>query len=152
MNKPTANLDSLVRNEFLDILQEHIEKEEATVFYSIHITSDLDKVSDYLVFIYYGKIILSRDKDSILERHSIIRGGKNLLDNETKKALVVFNENSFGFEWLTSNVKHAYEIFGEEVIYDKVNLEDILIYYTRWYYYNSCVRTAIVIWRYEYNS
>jgi ABC-2 type transport system ATP-binding protein len=131
MDEPTANLDPLVRNEFLEILQEHIEKENATVFYSTHITSDLDKVSDYLVFIYDGKIILSGDKESILEKHKIIRGKKELLDNETKKELVSYSENSFGFDGLTSNVKNAYEVFGEEVVYDKVNLEDILMYYTK---------------------
>lgn len=131
MDEPTANLDPLVRNEFLEILQAHIEKEEATVFYSTHITSDLDKVSDYLIFIYDGKIILEGEKDSILEKHSIIRGSKELLDNDTKRELVSFNENSFGFDGLTSNVKSAYEIFGQEVVYDKANLEDILMYYTR---------------------
>lgn len=131
MDEPTANLDPIVRNEFLDILQDHIEKEEATVFYSTHITSDLDKVADYLVFIYNGNIILKGDKDSILENHSIIRGKKELLDSETKKELISYNENSFGFEALTSNVKNSYEIFGEEVVYDKANLEDILVYYTR---------------------
>jgi ABC-2 type transport system ATP-binding protein len=131
MDEPTANLDPLVRNEFLEILQEHIEKEEATVFYSTHITSDLDKVCDYLVFIYDGKIILKGDKESILEKHSIIRGNKSLLDNETKKALISYNENSFGFDGLTNNIKNSYEIFGEEVVYDKPNLEDLLMYYTR---------------------
>lgn len=131
MDEPTANLDPLVRNEFLEILQEHIEKEEATVFYSTHITSDLDKVSDYLVFIYNGKIILKGEKDIILDNHRIIRGNKNLIDNDTKKELVSFKENQFGFEGLTSNVKSAYEVFGEEVVYDKANLEDILMYYTR---------------------
>ncbi len=131
MDEPTANLDPLVRNEFLEILQEHIEKEEATVFYSTHITSDLDKVCDYLVFIYDGKIILKGDKESILENHSIIRGNKSLLDNETKKALISYNENSFGFDGLTNNIKNSYEIFGEEVVYDKPNLEDLLMYYTR---------------------
>lgn len=131
MDEPTANLDPLVRNDFLEILQEHIEKEEATVFYSTHITSDLDKVGDFLVFIYKGRIILKGDKDTILQSHSIIRGKKSLLDKETKNTLVSYNENSFGFDGLTSNVKSAYEIFGEEVIYDKVNLEDILMYYTR---------------------
>ncbi|MDK2562147.1 ABC transporter ATP-binding protein [Romboutsia sedimentorum] len=131
MDEPTANLDPLVRNEFLEILQEHIEKEEATVFYSTHITSDLDKVCDYLVFIYDGKIILKGDKESILENHSIIRGNKSLLDNETKKALISYNENSFGFDGLTNNVKNSHEIFGEEVVYDKPNLEDLLMYYTR---------------------
>lgn len=131
MDEPTANLDPLVRNEFLEILQEHIEKEEATVFYSTHITSDLDKVSDYLVFIYNGKIILKGERDIILDNHRIIRGNKNLIDNDTKKELVSFKENQFGFEGLTSNVKSAYEVFGEEVVYDKANLEDILMYYTR---------------------
>ncbi|CEH34539.1 ABC transporter ATP-binding protein [Romboutsia lituseburensis] len=131
MDEPTANLDPLVRNEFLEILQEHIEKEEATVFYSTHITSDLDKVSDYLVFIYNGKIIFKGERDIILDNHRIIRGNKNLIDNDTKKELVSFKENQFGFEGLTSNVKSAYEVFGEEVVYDKANLEDILMYYTR---------------------
>lgn len=131
MDEPTANLDPLVRNEFLDIIQEHIDKEEATVFYSTHITSDLDKVSDYLVFIYNGEVILKGDKESILENHKIIRGNKELLDSDTKKELISFNENSFGFEGLTSNIKSAKEIFGEEVVYDKANLEDILMYYTR---------------------
>lgn len=131
MDEPTANLDPLVRNEFLEILQDHIEKEEATVFYSTHITSDLDKVSDYLVFIYNGKIMLKGEKDIILDNHKIIRGNKNLIDYDTKKELVSFKENQFGFEGLTSNAKSAYEVFGEEVVYDKANLEDILMYYTR---------------------
>ncbi|CEK33540.1 MAG: ABC transporter ATP-binding protein [Paraclostridium sordellii] len=131
MDEPTANLDPLVRNEFLDILQEHIEKEDATVFYSTHITSDLDKVADYLVFIFEGKVILYGDKESILENHKIIRGNKELLDIETKKELISYNENSFGFEGLVKNIKSAYEVFGEEVIYDNANLEDILMYYTK---------------------
>lgn len=131
MDEPTANLDPLVRNEFLEILQDHIEKEEATVFYSTHITSDLDKVSDYLVFIYNGKIMLKGEKDIILDNHKIIRGNKNLIDDDTKKELVSFKENQFGFEGLTSNANSAYEVFGEEVVYDKANLEDILMYYTR---------------------
>lgn len=131
MDEPTANLDPIVRNEFIEVLQEHIEKDGVTVFYSTHITSDLDKVGDYLVFIYNGKIILSGDKESILESHRIIRGSKELLDDDTKKAFISYKESSFGFEGLTSNHNVAYEIFGEEVVYDKANLEDILMYYTR---------------------
>ena len=131
MDEPTANLDPLVRNEFMEVLQEHIAKDGVTVFYSTHITSDLDKVGDYLVFIYKGKIILNSDKESILENHRIIRGSKELLDEETKKYLISYNENSFGFDGLTANYKEAFEVFGQEVVYDKANLEDILMYYTR---------------------
>ena len=131
MDEPTANLDPLVRNEFMEVLKEHIDKDGVTVFYSTHITSDLDKVGDYLVFIYKGKIILNSDKETILEKHRIIRGRKELLDDDTKKYLISYNENSFGFDGLTANYKEAFEVFGQEVVYDKANLEDILMYYTR---------------------
>ncbi|MGL6107221.1 hypothetical protein [Romboutsia sp.] len=79
-----------------------------------------------MVFIYKGIIILKGEKDSILDSHSIIRGKKSLLDNDTKKTLLSYNENSFGFDGLTADMKSAFEVFGEDVVYDKVNLEDII--------------------------
>lgn len=130
MDEPTANLDPLVRNEVLEILQERIEEDNATVFFSTHITSDLDKIGDYIVFIYKGAIFLSDTKDNILENHIIVKGKKELLDDETKKIFISIDENTFGFKGLVNNKNKAYEIFGEEVLYDKPNLEDILIYYT----------------------
>ena len=131
MDEPTANLDPLVRNEVLEILQERIEEDNATVFFSTHITSDLDKIGDYLIFIYKGEIFLADNKDNILENHVIVKGKKELLNDETRKIFISINENTFGFDGLVKNKKEAYEIFGEEALYDKPNLEDILTYYTR---------------------
>ncbi|MEG0856672.1 MAG: ABC transporter ATP-binding protein [Terrisporobacter sp.] len=131
MDEPTANLDPLVRNSVLDILQERIEEDNATVFFSTHITSDLDKIGDYLIFIYKGKIFLAGDKDNILQNHVIVKGKKELLTKDSKHVFISVYENSFGFEGMIKDKEKAYEIFGEEVVYDKPNLEDILTYYTR---------------------
>ena len=131
MDEPTANLDPLVRNEVLEMLQERIEEDNATVFFSTHITSDLDKIGDYLVFIYKGKIFLADDKESILQNHVIVKGKNELLQKDTENIFISVNKTSFGFEGLVKNKEKAYEIFGEEVVYDKPNLEDILTYYTR---------------------
>lgn len=131
MDEPTASLDPIIRNKFLEILQEEMEKENLTIFYSTHVTSDLEKCADYIIFIYKGKIILYGEKDEILEQHSIIKGKKELLDNETRKYLISIKTNGFGFEGLTSDKKEAFEIFGNEVIYEKPTLEDIMLYYTR---------------------
>ncbi len=131
MDEPTANLDPLVRNEVLEMLQERIEEDNATVFFSTHITSDLDKIGDYLVFIYKGKIFLDDDKDNILQNHVIVKGKNELLQKDTEEIFISVNKNSFGFEGLVKNREKAYELFGEEVVYDKPNLEDILTYYTR---------------------
>ena len=42
-----------------------------TVFYSTHITTDLDKCADYIVMIYNGKILLKGEKDNILNNQRI---------------------------------------------------------------------------------
>ncbi|WP_342350670.1 AAA family ATPase [Clostridium neonatale] len=55
MDEPTANLDPIIRNEFIEMIQEIMEKENVSVFYSTHITSDLDKCADYIVLIDEGK-------------------------------------------------------------------------------------------------
>ena len=130
MDEPTANLDPRVRSELLEMLQKHIEREEATVFYSTHITSDLEKTADYIVMIYEGKIILTGIKDELLEEHAIIRGTE-LLDMESEKILRGIKINRYGFEGMTSDKNKAFEIFGKEVVYDKATLEDILLFYTR---------------------
>lgn len=131
MDEPTANLDPRVRSELLEMLQKHIEREEATVFYSTHITSDLEKTADYIVMIYEGKIILTGIKDELLEEHAIIRGKTELLDMESEKILRGIKINRYGFEGMTSDKNKAFEIFGKEVVYDKATLEDILLFYTR---------------------
>ena len=131
MDEPTANLDPIVRNEVLEIIQGYMENEELTVFYSTHLTSDLDKCADYIVFVYDGKIVLEGEKDIILEKHSIVKGKNELLDNEIRMEFISVKENSFGFEGIISDKDKAYEIFGEEVIYEKPTLEDIMLYYTR---------------------
>lgn len=131
MDEPTSSLDPIIRNEFLELMQDHIEMDSMTVFYSTHITTDLDKSADYIVMVYNGEILLQGEKDYILDNHVLIKSKKALIDNTIKKQFISLKENAFGFEGLISNKKKAYELFGNEAIYEKCTLEDLLLYYTR---------------------
>ena len=131
MDEPTSSLDPIIRNEFLELMQDHIEMDSMTVFYSTHITTDLDKSADYIVMVYNGEILLQGEKDYILDNHVLIKSKKALIDNTIKKQFISLKENAFGFEGLISNKKIAYELFGNEAIYEKCTLEDLLLYYTR---------------------
>ena len=131
MDEPTSSLDPIIRNEFLELMQNHIEMDSMTVFYSTHITTDLDKSADYIVMVYNGEILLQGEKDYILDNHVLIKSKKALIDNTIKKQFISLKENAFGFEGLISNKKKAYELFGNEAIYEKCTLEDLLLYYTR---------------------
>ena len=131
MDEPTSSLAPIIRNEFLELMQNHMEMDNMTVFYSTHITTDLDKSADYIVMLYNGKILLQGEKDDILANHIIVKSKKNLIDSTVKKEFISLKEYAFGFEGLMANKQKAYDFFGDEVIYEKCTLEDLLLYYTR---------------------
>src|SRR5690606_890528 len=67
MDEPTSGLDPIFRRELLDILQELMVNENQTIFLSTHITNDLDRIADYIVFIYKGRILFQKSMDDIRE-------------------------------------------------------------------------------------
>jgi ABC-2 type transport system ATP-binding protein len=68
LDEPTAGLDPVVRHDLLEELLEVIQDENRSVLLSSHIVGDLEKVSDYVAFLRQGQLILSDDKESILEK------------------------------------------------------------------------------------
>lgn len=85
LDEPTANLDPIFRSEFLQVLQLQMEKDLSTVLYCTHITSDLDKIGDYFVVMDKGEIIFNEDSENIRNNYTIVKGAKELLNEETEK-------------------------------------------------------------------
>lgn len=128
MDEPTSGLDPVFRSEMLDILYSIMQDENKSVFFSTHITTDLEKVADYITFINNGEIIFSALKDSIMENYGLVKGSNELLDKDTKKEFVGIRENSFGFEGLTNNVEKVKKLFKNRILIEKPSLDDILVY------------------------
>ena len=128
LDEPTANLDPTFRSEFLQVLQLQMEKDLSTVLYCTHITSDLDKIGDYFVVMDKGEIIFNEDSENIRNNYTIVKGAKELLNEETKKVFQQIVENKFGFRGISNNKKDAQDIFGKEVLYEMPKIEDILIF------------------------
>lgn len=131
MDEPTAGLDPIFRREILDILIDTIQDERKSVFFSTHITTDLDRIADYVTFINNGKMIFSQNKDEILENYAIVRGGLDLLNDENKKYFIGVSKNSFGFEAIVKNKNEVKRIFKDKCIIERPTLEDIMIHTVR---------------------
>ncbi|SPF48390.1 ABC-type multidrug transport system, ATPase component [Candidatus Desulfosporosinus infrequens] len=131
MDEPTSGLDPMARSELLEILATLIQDERKSVFFSTHITSDLDKIADFVTFINHGEIILSSPKDDILEKYGIVKGANDMLDEETKSLFIGIKTNKFGFEGLVRDKEKAHRYFKERAIVEKPTLEDIMLYTMR---------------------
>ncbi len=128
MDEPTSGLDPIVRNEMLQIFREYVVEEDHTILLSSHITGDLEKLADEVVFIDGGKIVLKGNKDEILEKHGILRCKKDELKNISQSLLVSAETSSLGAEVLVNDRKVAEKLYPEMII-EPAELEQIMIYY-----------------------
>ncbi|MCM1186956.1 MAG: ABC transporter ATP-binding protein [Lachnoclostridium sp.] len=88
MDEPTSGLDPIVRNEMLQIFHEYVMQDDHTILLSSHITGDLEKLADEVVFIDGGKIVLKGNKEKILEKHGILPCKKEELEKIDKSLIV----------------------------------------------------------------
>lgn len=130
MDEPTAGLDPIIRREVLDILYNVIQDEEKSVFFSTHITTDLDKIADYITFIKNGRLVFSKSMEETMESYALVKGGPDQLNENLRKELIGLRETNVGFEALTQNTNAIRTIIGEELLIERPTLEDIM-YYTR---------------------
>ncbi|NPV81585.1 MAG: ABC transporter ATP-binding protein [Firmicutes bacterium] len=68
LDEPTSGLDPVIRHDILAELMAVIQDERRSVFFSTHITQDVEKIADYVTFINDGKIVISDVKDDVLAR------------------------------------------------------------------------------------
>ncbi|SHH32417.1 ABC-2 type transport system ATP-binding protein [Thermosyntropha lipolytica DSM 11003] len=131
MDEPTSGLDPIVRDELLDILSEFIQNENRAVFFSTHITSDLDKIADYITFINEGRILFSSTKEELWDNYVLVKGDKALLDGKLKNSMVGFRENRFGFTGIGFYEKIMALELKDRLVLEKPTLEDIMLYFGR---------------------
>ncbi|WFA09052.1 ABC transporter ATP-binding protein [Tissierella sp. Yu-01] len=130
LDEPTGGLDPVVRNEILDIFLDFIQDEEKSILFSTHVTSDLDKIADYITFLHEGNLILSEPKDDILNNYGVVKCKAGDFDKLDKNHIISYRKNRFGYEVLINNKQNNKGAYNDLII-DSVNLEDVMLFYIR---------------------
>lgn len=131
MDEPTAGLDPVFRRELIDLLQELMVDEKRTIFFSTHITTDLDRMADYIVFINHGKLVFQKSIEELQENYHIVKGKSALLDPDMRRLFSGVRETPQGFTALLEGDAGLFDAFEDEVIVEKASLEDIMYFKTK---------------------
>lgn len=127
LDEAMSGIDPIVRNEILDIFMDFIQNDENSILISSHITSDLEKICDYITFIHNGEIFASRNKDLFIEEYGILKCGNDEFESIDKEDILSVRKNNFNVEILVDKkykMKNKYKNF----IIDNVTLEDIMMF------------------------
>lgn len=66
-DEPTTGLDPSARKEVLDEMMNALEDDTRSILFSSHNTLDVEKISDYITFIYGGRVIESHNKEDFMD-------------------------------------------------------------------------------------
>lgn len=127
LDEPTSGLDPVARDQLLGVLQEVVEEGERAVLFSTHITSDLDKIADLIVFIREGRIIADDTKDDLIDGHRLVGGARDELTDDLRGRLIVHRDHAFGFSGLVRTAD--LDEVSPELQAERPNLEDLMVFY-----------------------
>ena len=130
LDEATSGLDPIVREEILDIFLDFIQDENHSIFFSSHITSDLDKIADYIIFIHNGKIVFNKEKQELVETSGILKCGKDIFNSLPKTEIIRYRQNGFGYEVLVNRVHPLFRNHPDWVV-DPASIEDIMLFMVR---------------------
>ena len=128
MDEPTSGLDPLVRSQLLEIMTDYMKQGGKGVFFSTHITSDLDKVADMLILIHGGKILFEKEKDYLLDNHRLVKGDVKALNDKNRKQFLNIQTTDFGFTGVTDKLSEVQKSISD-IIVERPTIEDIMLAY-----------------------
>ena len=126
MDEATAGMDPAARDEFLDLVMGYMQDERHTVLMSSHITSDLERIADYIVFIHKGRIVMNGPKDEILDGYGIVKGSEPDVLAIGMENIVCIKRDEFSTSALVKDRKSVIEAYPELVV-DPASLDDIMV-------------------------
>ncbi len=130
LDEVTSGLDPVIRDDILDMLLDYIQDENNSILVSSHITSDLEKIADYIVFIHDGKILFNELKDTLTNEYGIIKCGANQFETIDKNIMLAYRKHDYEYEILVSNRNIAQKNYPHAIIIP-ASIDDIMLIYLK---------------------
>lgn len=130
MDEPTSGLDPIVREELLDIFLEFVQDEEHAVLLSSHITTDLEKIADYITFLHKGNVIFSTSKDELIYHYGLVKCKEALFRQMDRGDILAYRKLDYSYEILVADREMAGRKYPEAVI-DPATIEEIMLLYVK---------------------
>lgn len=130
LDEATSGLDPVMRDDILDVFLEFVQDENHSILMSSHITTDLEKVADYITFIHQGKVLFCKAKDELRYHYGVIRCGAAIFDQIDKSEILTYRKDDYQWNVLVADKEKARRKYKNAVV-DDATIDDILLLYVK---------------------
>lgn len=126
LDEATSGLDPIMRDDMLDVFLEFVQDENHSILLSSHITSDLEKVADYITFIHNGKLIMTASKNDLVYNYAVMRCRESQFLALDPGDMIAYRKRDFQIDVLVANGKEAQRKYKGAVV-DHVSVDEIML-------------------------
>lgn len=130
LDEATSGLDPVVRDDILDMLLDFVQDESHSILVSSHITSDLEKIADYIVFIHKGRVVFSKPKDELTEQYGIIKCGSAQFDALDKSDIIMYRKMDYEWQVLVADRTKMQKKYPKAMIVP-ASIDEIMLLYVK---------------------
>lgn len=130
LDEATSGLDPVMRDEILDIFLDFVQDEEHSILVSSHITSDLEKIADYITFIDNGRVLMSKPKDELIYEYGIARCKESQFLQMDQSEILTYRKQEYQYEVLVDHKEQIKRKYPDMVV-DHATLEEIMLLYIK---------------------
>lgn len=130
LDEATGGLDPVMRDDILDVFLDFVQDENHSILMSSHITSDLEKIADYIVFIHKGKVLFSKTKDELRYKYGIIRCGAELFEKIDKTDILAYRKEDYQINLLVPDKEKARQKYKNATV-DDASIDEIMLLYVK---------------------
>jgi ABC-2 type transport system ATP-binding protein len=132
LDEPTSGLDPVFRRELLERLSALIQDGRTSILFSTHITSDLERLADYLTFLREGQVVFSSSREEIQDNWLMVKGGNELLEERYRPLFQAVRSTAYGIQALTSRSEEARRAFAAaQVLLERPTLDEIVFFLSK---------------------
>lgn len=126
LDEPTSGLDPVVRDEILQMVYDYNQENNHAALISSHITTDLEKICDYIVYIHNGRVIFNEEKDELLSKYAVYSVDEQQFKELDKAAIIKVLHREYGTDVLALKEK-----MPQDFDFKAVTLDDIMLFYSK---------------------
>lgn len=130
LDEATGGLDPVMRDDMLDLFLDFVQDENHSILMSSHISTDLEKVADYITFIHKGKALFCKEKDELRYQYGIIRCKKDQFDAIDRSEILAYRKRDYQWDVLVADKEKARRKYKTAVV-DDATIDDILLLYVK---------------------
>jgi ABC-2 type transport system ATP-binding protein len=126
LDEATSGLDPIMRDDMLDVFLEFVQDENHSILLSSHITSDLEKIADYITFIHNGKLIMAASKNDLVYNFAVMRCKESQFLELDPGDILAYRKRDYQIDVLVSNGNEIQRKYRNAVI-DHVSVDEIML-------------------------